>query len=102
MSSAIVIKDWVKRNERRDVDLAALAFRADGTSCNVSLRNMSYDGCLVEADGGFAIGEKVRLVLPRMGEIKAQIRWATAEGKAGARFVLEEIGPQERHSRMGL
>ena len=74
----------------------------NGTSVDVRLGNMSYDGCLLSSDHSFAIGEKVRLVLPRMGEIRAQVRWTLAGGKAGARFVLDEIVPEEPHSRLGL
>ena len=102
MCSATAIRDWVNRKDRHEVELAALAFRADGTSVDVRLGNMSYDGCLLSSDHSFAIGEKVRLVLPRMGEIRAQVRWTLAGGKAGARFVLDEIVPEEPHSRLGL
>ena len=97
MSNALTLKELVKRAERHEVDLPALAFRADGTSLGVTLRNMSYNGCLLVADAAFAIGEKLRLAVPLMGEMRAQVRWASNEGRAGACFVLEEIGPYERH-----
>ena len=95
-------QNLVKRDERYDVDLPGIAFRADGSSLAITLRNMSYNGCMLVADMALAIGEVVRLAIPRMGEIRAQVRWASDEGKAGARFVLEEIGPDEQHSRMSL
>jgi hypothetical protein len=92
----------VKRAERHEVKLPAIAFRADGTSFAVTLRNMSYNGCLLVADTALAIGEKIRLAVPRMGEIRAQVRWSSNEGKSGARFVLEEIGPDEQRCRSAL
>src|SRR5688572_13594881 len=81
----------VKREDRRDVDVVAVAVRNDGTSQSVRLRNMSYEGCLMEAETGYAIGEKITLALPRMGEIRTQIRWTTADGRAGVRFLGEGI-----------
>jgi hypothetical protein len=102
MRAEIEIKEWIERKDRRDVDLMALAFRDDGSSVGVRLGNISYDGCQLHGAIDFTVGEKIRLVLPRMGEIKAKVCWSSAEGKAGARFVLEEIVPQERHSRLGL
>jgi len=98
MSNALTLKELVKRADRHEVDLPALAFRADGTSLGVTLRNMSYNGCLLAAEAAFAVGEKIRIAVPRMGEIRAQVRWASNEGKAGALFVLEEIRPMEPHA----
>lgn len=102
MCSGTALESLIKRGDRQEVDLAALAFRADGSSLGVRLRNMSYNGCLLESESAFAIGEKIRIVLPRMGEIKVQIRWTSAEGKSGVRFVAEEIAPQDPHSKFGL
>lgn len=102
MCSEAVLDNLVKRSERHPVNVAAIAFRSDGTTLPVTLQNMSYNGCLLLADAVFAIGEKVRLAVPNMGEIRAQVRWASTEGKAGAQFVLEEIEAGEPHSRIAL
>lgn len=102
MSNGPTLDNLVKRDERRHIDLPALAFRADGSCVEIILANMSYEGCLLRAGLDFAVGEKIRLVLPRMGEIKALIRWTTADGKAGASFIAEEIAPRERHLPLGL
>ncbi len=92
----------VKREDRRDVDVVAVAVRSDGTSQSVRLHNMSYEGCLMEAETGFAIGEKITLALPRMGEIRTQVRWTTADGRAGVRFLAEGIFADGMHARIGL
>ncbi len=92
----------VKREDRRDVDVVAVAVRSDGTSQSVRLRNMSYEGCLMEAETPYAIGEKITLALPRMGEIRTQIRWTTADGRAGLRFLAEGIVADATHARIGL
>jgi len=91
MRSGTAMDNWVERDDRRGVDVPAMAYRADGSSLAVKLGNISYDGCQLEADTIFSIGEKVTLALPRMGEVKAQIRWAAQDGKAGARFLVDEI-----------
>jgi hypothetical protein len=101
MRSVILLDNLIKRAERHEVDLMALAFRTDGSSTGVTIRNMSYNGCLLVADVAFAIGEKLRLAVPRMGEIRAQVRWASNEGKSGAQFVLEEIRADEPHVTVG-
>jgi len=92
----------VKREDRRDVDVIAVAVRTDGTSQSVRLRNISYEGCLLEAETGYAIGEKITLALPRMGEIRTQIRWTTADGRAGVHFLAEGIVAEAMHARIGL
>jgi hypothetical protein len=97
MCSGSSFESLINRAERHGVDVTALAFRTDGTSFGVSIRNMSYNGCLLVTEAVFAIGEKLRLAVPRMGEFRAQVRWASNEGKAGAMFVLEEISPHEQH-----
>jgi hypothetical protein len=72
MCNATAFENWVNRQDRRDVELKAVASRADGASMTVTLRNLSYEGCLLTAETVFEIGEKVRIVIPRMGAIKAE------------------------------
>lgn len=93
---------WVKRNDRRDIDLAAVVVRDDGTSLPVRVRNLSFEGCQLDAGTILRIGERMILTLPRMGEIKTQIRWATPEGMAGARFLPEEMHAGSLRSPTGL
>jgi hypothetical protein len=66
----------------------AVVHRTDGTKSPARLTNFSDDGCRIEADADFRIGERLQIAIPRMGQVKAQIRWA-AIGSAGARFVVE-------------
>ena len=96
------IDGWVKRNDRRDVDVEAVAYFADGRHRRVRLSNISYDGCQLVADEPPAIGARITLALPHMGEVKAQIRWRSLDGRCGARFILEESAPAERRQRIGL
>ena len=102
MNSVAAVENWIERDQRRGVELAATAIRSDGSSLGVKLRNISYDGCQLEAETLLSIGEKITLALPRMGEIKAQVRWATADGMAGARFVIENGLAHKPCSASGL
>lgn len=95
------IAGWIKRNERRDVDVPALAYLTDGSSIEVRLTNISYEGCQIEAEATLPIGERLKLALPRLGEISMQVRWAL-DGKAGARFLLEESAAGDRRARIGV
>jgi hypothetical protein len=42
----------------------------------------------METEKFLLVGEQIKLSLPGLGEIPAEVRWATRE-RAGARFVIE-------------
>jgi hypothetical protein len=79
---------WIGRKDRDSVAIDAVVHRLDGTKAPVRLRNLSDQGCRIEAEEHFRIGEKLSIAIPRMGEIKAQVRWALP-GSAGAKFLAE-------------
>jgi flagellar basal body rod protein FlgF len=79
---------WVGRKDRHPVAIDAVVHRTDGSKAPVRLTNLSDDGCRIEADGHFIIGERVNIAIPRMGHVKAQVRWAL-DGSAGAKFLAE-------------
>ena len=79
---------WVGRKDRHPVVVDAVVHRTDGTKSPVRLTNFSDDGCRIEAETDFRIGERLSIAIPRMGQVKAQIRWAL-HGNAGAKFLAE-------------
>ena len=79
---------WAARKDRHPVEIDAVVQRTDGRKEPVKLSNFSDEGCRIEAGGDFHIGERVQIAIPRMGHIKAQVRW-TMSGTAGARFLAE-------------
>jgi len=79
---------WVGRKDRPPVEIEAVVHRGDGSQSPVKLTNFSDQGCRIEADNDFRIGERLQIAIPRMGQVKAQVRWALADS-AGARFVAE-------------
>lgn len=89
--------EWTKRNERSQVSVAAVAYLSDGRAVAARLTNISYEGCQIETDITLAIGEKLKLALPRLGEISVQVRWSL-QGTAGLHFLLEEALAHERRS----
>ena len=76
------------RRERFPVEMEATVQRHDGTKVPVRVRNFSDQGCRVETGEPFRIGERFQIAVPRMGEIRAQVRWALP-GAAGTRFLTE-------------
>ena len=79
---------WAARKDRHPVEIDAIVQRTDGRKEPVKLSNFSDEGCRIEANGDFHICERLQIAIPRMGHIKAQVRWAMP-GSAGARFLAE-------------
>jgi hypothetical protein len=82
------VHGWIGRKDRHTAAVDAVVHRTDGTKSPVRLTNFSDDGCRIEAEIGFRIGERVAIAIPRMGQVKAQVRWALP-GRAGAKFLAE-------------
>ena len=78
----------VGRRDRHPVEIDAVLHRTDGSKTSVKLTNFSDQGCRIESDEPLRIGERLAIAIPRMGQVKAQVRWS-ATGSAGARFVAE-------------
>lgn len=91
--------DWNKRNDRKPVSVAAVAYLPDGSAIAARLTNISYEGCQIETEVTLPIGDKLKLALPRLGEISAQVRWSL-QGTAGLHFLLEESHADERRPRI--
>jgi hypothetical protein len=78
----------VRRRHRYPVDIETVVCRGDGTRIQAKVTDFSDQGCRIECGASFHVGERVQIVIPRMGHIKAQVRWIAA-GTTGARFVTE-------------
>lgn len=79
----------IARRERRPVSMRAFAERADGSSVEVLLLDLSYEGCGIETTVELAAGEELKLAVLRHGIIDARVCWY-ADGKAGLIFTDEE------------
>ena len=76
------------RKERYPVAVDATLHDGDGRKTPVRLTDFSNEGCRVEGCDGVHIGERLQIAIPRMGHVKAQVRWI-GSGSAGVRFVAE-------------
>lgn len=83
------VKPGNPRGPRRDVEFGAFAERPDGTEAVVTISNLSYDGCQLMSGENFRTGERVKLNLPQLGHIVAEIRWSV-DRNSGALFIVDE------------
>jgi hypothetical protein len=91
----------VERRERRPVRLRALAIRGDGTTAEIYLLDLSYEGCGIETPVALEAGEAIKLSVLRRGVIDAHVRWYK-DGRAGLIFDAQKPGekkPQPRRSQ---
>ena len=80
-----------RRSEvRHEVDFGAVVHRGDGTHRVVGLGDLSYQGCAIDG-AELEPAEQVRLVVPTLGDIGAQVRWSRG-GRSGARFTAIDSG----------
>lgn len=84
----LALQGIAHRKDRYPVEIDGVVHRTDGTHVTVRLSNFSDQGCRFETDRDFHIGERVQIAIPRMGAVKAQVRWALP-GSAGTRFLTE-------------
>jgi hypothetical protein len=79
---------WVSRKDRNPVEIDAVVQRDDGSRAEVRLSDLTDEGCRIETDDHFRIGEQLQIAIPRLGQLSAQVRWSLP-GSAGARFLAE-------------
>jgi hypothetical protein len=82
------MQDWTGRKDRYPVEIDGVAHRTDGSRVVVRLSNFSDQGCRLETGHEFNVGERLQIAVPRMGAVKAQVRWSLP-GAAGTRFLTE-------------
>jgi hypothetical protein len=74
-----------RREERRVVDLGAMLHRRDGSCRPAAVRDLSYEGCRLSGGEALEPAERLRLVIPALGELEAQVRWSGGNS-AGLKF----------------
>ncbi len=77
---------WVTRKTRQATSLVGVALRSDSSSVPVHVTNLSYYGCHLLTDGDLETSEVITLIIPRMSDLEAQVRWSN-DGQAGVRFL---------------
>lgn len=78
--------DWARSQERRQVEITAIAYRADDTRMGVVISNLSYDGCELTSAYSLKAGEQLIIVVWEKGaELNATVQWCR-DRKAGILF----------------
>jgi hypothetical protein len=93
--------DWISRGPRKPARLTASAHWPDGTTETVAVTEMSYLGCRLTSEHGFVKGETLKLFVPDLGQVHAQIRWVR-DGVAGAKFLTGDSAKDARRARLGV
>jgi hypothetical protein len=73
------------REERRAVTLAAYATREDGALVEMTVVDLSYDGCGIICTAPLTVGERLKLSVIRRGEVPVTVRWVDG-ARAGLSF----------------
>jgi hypothetical protein len=88
----------IDRRERRPVTLRAFVVRADGSSTESLILDLSYEGCGIETPVELQADEAVKLSVLRRGAIGCRVRWYR-NGKAGLIFEPEEASEKKHWPR---
>ncbi|HLO19436.1 MAG TPA: PilZ domain-containing protein [Sphingomicrobium sp.] len=88
----------VERRERRPVSLRALVIRQDGSTAEIHLLDLSYEGCGIETPVELAAGEAIKLSVLCRGAIDAHVRWCK-DGRAGLVFAPEKTKEKKHWPR---
>ena len=92
------VQESITRRERRPVTMHGHAVLDDGTTTEILLLDLSYEGCGVEIPVELKAGATILLSVLGRGAIKADVRWY-AKGRAGLVFQVEEPSPQQQRPR---
>ena len=88
----------VERNDRRPVSMGGFALLEDGSTHEIVVLDLSYEGCGIATPAELEPGQPITLSVLRRGGITAQVRWCSA-GKAGLVFEPEEQPAKPRPRR---
>lgn len=75
----------IRREDRDDIHYRARAFGPDARPLTVLIVNISPHGLMARCDGNFEPGQRLRITLPVIGVVVAEIRWALG-GRLGCQF----------------
>ena len=84
-----------KRAERRPVGLSGDALLPDGSKVEISLVDLSYEGCKIRTSKMLAPGDRLKLSVLQRGLIDAEVRWSE-DGLAGLAFTTYDA-PTRAH-----
>lgn len=71
--------------ERDEVHYRARAFGPDARQLTFLIVNVSPHGLMARCDAMFEVGDRVRVQLPKVGVVIAEVRWSLG-GRVGCQF----------------
>ncbi|HTG38585.1 MAG TPA: PilZ domain-containing protein [Sphingomonas sp.] len=74
-----------RAEDRDEVHFRARAFGPDARALSPVIVNLSPHGLMARCEGAFAAGDRLRVTLPVVGVVVAEIRWALG-GRIGCQF----------------
>jgi hypothetical protein len=74
-----------RREMRDDVHYRARAFGPDAKQLNFVVVNLSPHGLMARCEAPLQTGDRIRVVLPVVGTVAAEVRWALG-GRVGCQF----------------
>ena len=94
------------RRERRPVNLGASATRGNRSIAEMTIVDLSYDGCGVVCPAGLMAGEEIEVSVAGRGIAKARVCWVDG-AKAGLSFAVETVerdhaNQPRRHERVSV
>jgi hypothetical protein len=89
----------VERHERRAVSLRAVITRADGSTHEIFVLDLSYEGCGIETPLELDADEAISLSVLGRGAIDTHVRWYK-DGRAGLVFKPEEPSEKKQWPRV--
>ena len=81
-----MLKDRSSIGISEHICVKTTAFRDDRSAEQVTLSNLSFDGCEVSSGAAFAVGERLRLYLRGQGLIETRVDWCLGD-RAGVTFL---------------
>ena len=75
----------IRREGRDDVHYRARGFGPDARQLNLVIVNLSPHGLMARCERQLEIGDRIRVVLPIVGPVAAEIRWSLG-GRIGCQF----------------
>jgi PilZ domain-containing protein len=79
--------------------MTGFAALPDGTTADLTLLDLSYDGCGIAIEAELQPGERIKLSVLKRGAIPAEVRWYS-QGKAGLVFQADPPSAEPtRHPR---
>lgn len=88
----------IDRRERRRITMSGFAALEDGSTAEILIVDLSYEGCGIEIPVALKPGQQITLSVLRRGAIQADVRWY-ADGRAGLVFRPEPVPEEQQRPR---